>query len=86
MSSGTGVPQVAALNCQHAQAWSGNHNQSGYVFVLTNSPNGGGTCTTLVLLDRNRDGSIDSDGVLTPDDATWDSLGFWDGTTFSELY
>jgi hypothetical protein len=85
-SSGTGVPQVSQLDCFHESRWSGNHTVSGYTYILTNTPNSGGVCDTIVLLDRNRDGAIDNDGVLLPNNTEWTTSNLWDGTTYVEFY
>lgn len=85
-SSNTGVPHVPSLTCDFDSHWSGNHPQSGYVYVLTSKPNEGVPCQTLVLLDRDRNGSLDSDGVLTPDASAWSVLGFSEVSNFLEMY
>ncbi|MBL8856967.1 MAG: hypothetical protein JNL28_00465 [Planctomycetes bacterium] len=84
--SGSGVPEIQSLACDYDSYWSGNHTQHGYVYVLRSGLNEGRNCPLLVLLDRNRDGTIDSDGVLLPDGPTWTSSGLADAVQYLEIY
>ena len=84
--AGSGVPQIAGLSCFCASHWSANHPIYGYVHVLTNEPNTPDQCATIVLVDRNRDGVIDPDGVFTPDNALWESMRFGHAEEYIEFY
>lgn len=84
--AGSGVPQIAGLSCFCASHWSANHPIYGYVHVLTNEPNTPDQCATIVLVDRNRDGVIDPEGVFTPDKALWESMRFGHAEEYIEFY
>jgi len=75
----TGVPYVPELAGTYDEVWGGDNIALGYVYVL----NEYGSPDSVVLIDSNRDGDVDSH-VVVADSATWASMGLSDAGNYSD--